>query len=261
MRLRGLRWAARARLSQHAPYLAVARARHGSGLATDATELVIDGFPRCGNTFAVVAFQLAQPAPVRVSHHIHSAANIVAAAKRRTPVVVTIRDPKDAVLSCVIREPYVSIQQALTAYIALYERLQAWRHRFLVADFRDITTDMGAVIDRVNDRFDTNFARFTHLPDHVGQCFAIIEDRARKPPWREDISRFLSGTATLAQLREAAHGSADDRPLQIPEHRVPRPSPERAAPKQRLQSAYAAPEHARLRIHADQIYQTFSRPL
>jgi hypothetical protein len=258
MRLRGWRWEMRARLSEHSPYLALARARHGSALSTGETELVIDGFPRCGNSFAVVAFQLAQPAPCRVSHHIHSAANIISATKRGTPVVVTIREPEAAVLSCVIREPYVSIRQALTAYIALYERLQRRHHSFLVADFHEITTDMGIVTDKVNDRFGTSFSRFAHTPESVAECFAIIEDRARRPPWAEHIGRFLSGTATLDQLQDAAKSWEDDEPLPIPEHRVGRPSPERVERKRELQAAYLAPDLTQLRAKAQRVYETLT---
>jgi hypothetical protein len=248
----------RARLSAHGPYLALARARHGSALSTGDTELVIDGFPRSGNSFAVVAFQLAQPTPCRVSHHIHSAANIIGAGKRGTPVVVTIREPEAAVLSCVIREPYVSIRQALAAYIALYERLRTRRQSFLVADFREITTDMGIVTDRVNERFGTSFSRFAHTPESVAQCFAIIEDRARRPPWAEHIGRFLSGTATLDQLREAAESWEGDEPLPIPEHRVGRPSPERVERKRELQAAYLASELGRLRADAQRVYEALT---
>ncbi len=257
-RLRAWRWAMRARLSEHSAYLALARARHGSGVASEATDLVIDGFPRCGNTFAVVAFQLAQPSPRRVSHHIHSAANIIAAAKRGTPIMVTTRDPEDAVLSCLIREPYVSIRQALSAYIALYERLQPWHDRLLVADFGEITTNMAAVIDRINAKYDTTFTPFTHTPDRVAECFAIIEDRARRPPWGDHIGHFLSGTATLAQLHQAANTATNRHQLPIAEHRVGRPSPHRTHLKRELRTAYAAPRLAQLRAKAEHAHRTFT---
>jgi hypothetical protein len=259
--LRGWRWAARALTSQHAPYLILARRRHKRDIATGDTQLVIDGFPRSGNTFAVVAFQLAQPAPTRVSHHLHSAAHIVAAAKRGTPIVVTIRQPQDAVISCVIREPYVTINRALKAYIALYERLETVRDHVVVADFEDVTTNMGGVIDRVNDRFGTTFARFSNTPESVAQCFEIIEDRARQPPWAKTISAFLSGAATLDQLQQAATRSrTDDAPPPIPEHKVPRPSRQRLQPKRELQASYSAPQHTRLRLKAEQVHARFGEP-
>ena len=43
------------------------------------TELVIEAFPRSANTFATVAFQLSQPAPVRVAHHLHAPAQVTEA--------------------------------------------------------------------------------------------------------------------------------------------------------------------------------------
>jgi hypothetical protein len=259
-RVRGWRWQARARMSQRSPYLVLARKRYARALATSDTELVIDGFPRSGNTFAVVAFQLAQPSPTRVSHHIHSTANILAAIKRGTPVVATVRRPQEAVLSCVIREPYVSISQALNAYIAFYARLQPWHDRIVVADFGQITTDMGAVIDRVNRRFRTTFATFAHTPQSVAQSFEIIEDRARRPSWAEDIEAFLSGTGTLDHMRQAAtrSGAGHARALPIPEHRVPRPSPHRQQRKRELQTVYATPDLARLCTKAEQAYAAFA---
>src|SRR5262245_65181203 len=47
------------------------------------TELVIEGFPRCGNSFAVAAFSLAQPRPVRIAHHLHAPAQVIAGTRRR----------------------------------------------------------------------------------------------------------------------------------------------------------------------------------
>jgi hypothetical protein len=258
--LRGWRWVARAKLADHRPYLAVARRRHRLEVATDDTELLMDGFPRSGNTFAVVAFQLAQPAPVRTSHHIHSSAHMIAAAKRGTPIVVTVREPEDAVLSCVIREPYVTIAQGVRAYTAFYRRLLVWRERMVVATFDQVITDFGGVIDRANERFGTSFAPFTHTPESVAECFGIIEDRARRPAWDESIGAFLSGTGTVDSVRAAArrYAAAGGQPLPIPENRVARPSPEREARKRALRAAYGHPELAGLRASASQMYERFA---
>ncbi|RMG27959.1 MAG: hypothetical protein D6732_19595, partial [Methanobacteriota archaeon] len=40
------------------------------------TEIVIEGYPRSANTFAVVAFRLAQNRPVKIAHHLHMEAQI-----------------------------------------------------------------------------------------------------------------------------------------------------------------------------------------
>jgi hypothetical protein len=49
------------------------------------TEVVIEGFPRCGNSFAFAAFALAQPHPVHIAHHLHAPAQVLASAARTPP--------------------------------------------------------------------------------------------------------------------------------------------------------------------------------
>jgi hypothetical protein len=45
------------------------------------TQIVIEGFPRSGNTFAVVALQQAQRESVRVARHLHMPEQVIRAAK------------------------------------------------------------------------------------------------------------------------------------------------------------------------------------
>src|SRR5436309_8002883 len=77
------------------------------------TQLVIEGFQRSGNTFAVVAFEVAQPQPVKLAHHLHAAAQIVAAVRMGVPTLVLIRDPDESVLSHMVREPGITAKQSL----------------------------------------------------------------------------------------------------------------------------------------------------
>ena len=251
----------RARMAQHSPYPTIARARHPLEAATDETELVIDGFPRTGTTFAVVAFHLAQHGLVRVSHHIHSAAHLLAASRRATPTLGIIREPRDTAVSCVIREPYVTLRQALWAYAVFYTALNELGDRVVVGDFGDITTDIGGVIDRVNDRFGTSFARFVNTPHTTAECFRIIDDRARRPPWDDHIGAFLAGTEDIHQLRRARQEWQAHHPdrLPIPEDRVARPSQSRQRTKARLRRNYASAELAATRTRAEHAYTRFLR--
>jgi hypothetical protein len=54
------------------------------------TQLVIEGYPRLGNTFAVVAFLQAQKEDVRIAHHLHAPAQVIRAARWRIPTIVLI---------------------------------------------------------------------------------------------------------------------------------------------------------------------------
>ncbi len=190
------------------------------------TELVIEGFQRSGNTFSVIAFEEAQPRQVKTAHHLHAAAQVVEAVRLGVPTIVLIRDPRGSVLSHMVREPGVTASQALGAWLRFYERILPLRDRVVVADFGEVTTDVGAVIARVNERYGTGFVEFDHTPDNVARVFALIEDR----------NRIRYGT--------------------VSETTVPRPSTERDERKRALRAQLDADGLARLRNRASTVYRS-----
>jgi hypothetical protein len=112
---------------------------------TPDTQVVIEGFPRSGNSFARRAFIMAQEETfdvTRIAHHLHVPAQIVRAAQWRIPTLVLIRRPRDAVLSLVIRDP-ISVDQALKYYISFYETSERYRDAFVLGRFEEITEDFG----------------------------------------------------------------------------------------------------------------------
>lgn len=256
--LRRVRWDLRFRAAQHAWYLPIARRRYGEAVVGPSTQLVIDGFTRTAVTFSVIAFQVGQRTPVHLAHTIHSAAHIAEAARLSVPCLVAIREPDDTVLSIAIREPDVTLSMALAAYTRFCERVADELDRVLVADFEEITTDFGAVIDRLNTKFSTTFDRFEHDPKHVATVFEIIEDRSRRPPWSETLGDFEDGRIGLeAYRREKARCLAAglEPALEVPEHRVQRPSESRATQREMLREGLdAAPLRAR-REHAHAVYR------
>lgn len=253
MRVRHLRWTLRSRMAERPGYLRLARRRHGEAVVSAETELVIDGFTRSASTFAVVAFQLSQPEPVRVAHHLHAPSQVIEAVRLSVPVLLTVRPPEDTVLSLVVREPYVTIAQGLTAYTRFHRRLLPSLDAMVVAGFPEVTTRLDRSIERVNARFGTAFAPFDPTPEATQACFDLIEMRARRPPWAHTIQAFLSGLATQAEL-EAAAGEHSNSMAAVPEHRAQRPSAFKEARKDELRAAYHAPALARLRAAAEDAY-------
>jgi hypothetical protein len=255
---RRIRWTARARLAEHEPFLPLARLRHGHTVIGRGTELVIDGFPRSANTFAVVALQLAQRRPVRIAHHLHAPAQITAAVRRGVPVLLTIREPRGAVVSCVVREPHVKIDQALVAYTRFYSRLLPHRAACVVGEFTRITTDLGGLTDDLNRKYGTRFDAFQHTPESVSECFSLIDERARRPPWDAHLGYFLSGLETLEQMRTAAHRAGGMRGAEsIPSGRVSRPAVERGRELASALEVYQSRSMSALRAHAEQTYAMF----
>ena len=154
--------------------LPIARRRHGVPVGPG-TELVIEGFPRTGTSFAVAAFHMTQPRSVSVASHVHAPAQVIEAMHAGIPALVVIREPEETILSFVIRNPHIAPRQALRGYLRFYEPLAPRRSGFAVADFREITTDFGAVTAGLNRRFGTSFAEFDHTDENVRACFAEID--------------------------------------------------------------------------------------
>jgi hypothetical protein len=133
------------------------------------TQIVIDGFPRSANTFAVIAFRMAQQDPVEVAHHVHLPAQILAAVKATLPTILLIREPEEVVTSLVLRFPHISVAKAVKRYVRFYGQLAPHRDAVVVADFSQVVRDYGSVVRRVNERFRTRFGEFRHTPENVDE--------------------------------------------------------------------------------------------
>jgi len=172
-------------------------------IVTGQTELLIEGYPRSANSFALHAFLSAQKETVRVASHLHLSGQCQVAFCRKIPSLILIRNPQDAVASFMILEGNkMSPQQALREYITFYRDVLPHRDRFVLASFEEVTTNFGRVIERVNERFRTEFGLFVHTDANVEVCYrqmdATVQSRggrqsdvltqsARPVPERRDI--------------------------------------------------------------------------
>ncbi len=144
------------------------------------TDIFIEGYTRCGNTFAVAAFTLSQPAPVTIARHSHVPAQIFRAVALNCPTLVLIRNPHDAVLSTVIRHPFLSIARELDRYVDYYTAILPYREHYVVGEFQDVVSDFGCVIDKVNRHFGTGYQRFAHTEENVQRVFQAVEEMDKR---------------------------------------------------------------------------------
>ena len=149
---------------------------HGVLVSTPGVEVLIEGYPRSANSFTVAAFARAQHWPGsgggRIAHHTHAPAHVLEAIRRRVPAIVLIRDPAEAVLEFVLVKPDLTVRQALRGYVRFYEPLLPHRDGFVVGPFEEVTTDLGRVILRLNERFGTSFRPFEHTASEREQAEA-----------------------------------------------------------------------------------------
>jgi len=258
--VRRLRHMLRTRVSEHpALYLPFARRKYPGPepeVISSQTQLVIDGYTRSAGTFAVYAFQLAQDKPVRIAHHLHAPAQLIAAARMRIPTLVLIREPQGAILSQLVQEPHVALRDALVAYARFHSCLRPYRRSFVIGEFNEVTQDFGAVIRRLNEQFGTSFREFVHTEANMRECFELIKER---PPIKERPTRssilleFESGLATRDELRR----ERQRRPEPLPTRDLWVPSAEKEARKAALRERWLQPELAALRARAQAVYQWF----
>lgn len=175
-------------------------------------DLVIDGFPRSGNTFATHAFLSVNP-QARVSHHMHTPANVLRALEFGVPALVLIRPPADAVLSEVIREPRKSVPRGLQEWLSFYETVRPYLDRVTVAPFSAVTSAYDKTLTVLNERSGTAFAIYVNSPATDAAVLAGIDERAR------------------------ARGKAGERL----ERQVPRPSVSRAVHKREMVTHFDEP--------------------
>jgi hypothetical protein len=192
------------------------------------TEIVIEGYPRSGNTFAVVAFRQAQGREIEIAHHLHAAAQIKRAARLGVPVIVLIREPSEAILSVAVRDPYVSMRWALRSYIRFYSTIVPYLEKTVVAPFATVTSDLASIIRMVNMRYGTAFKELEPTEDALNSVRQTVERMGQLDSMRTGWDYRLG---------------------------VALPSEQRRRAKEAYRSEYLDERNKRLRLRAESLYE------
>lgn len=177
------------------------------------TDIVIEGFPRCANSFAVRAFRMNNDTdpdrPLRIATHMHSPAQVLLAVRWNIPALVLIRHPDDAVVSfpslavqlnkhglADASESFMAAQISYWTqrYTQFYSRLLPVREKIVVADFSKTTSDFGAVVESVNQNFQKTFIPFQHSSANVRMIFeqSKIRDHIYPSAQRDEIKALFT---------------------------------------------------------------------
>lgn len=197
-------------------------------LARADTAIVIEGFLRSGNTFSVAAFEIANGPELHVGRHLHGAPHVLRAVRLGLPTVVLVRQPREAVLSYLVRRDTLTPYDALLEYIDFYRSVWRVRERFVIGLFDRVTSDFGSVVDEVNERFGTSFGRFDPTPENEARAFQLVEQ----------MNRLESGG-------------------EVVETHVGRPSAERARRKDELRALLDRPRTAAKLRAAEGLYERY----
>jgi len=190
-------------------------------LARPDTSIVIEGFLRSGNTCSVAAFHSANGQDLHVGRHLHGAPHVLRAVRLGLPTIVLIRRPREAVLSYLVRRPTLTPYDALVEYLDFYRTTWPVRQGFVVGPFDRVTSDFGAVLEQVNERFGTSFRRYEPTPENEQRAFSLVEEMnrletggevveslvgrpsAERSRRKDELRELLERPRTVARLREA----------------------------------------------------------
>ena len=185
------------------PYASLAGAQNQARVRRE-TEIVIEGFERSGNTFAVIAFSSAQSRQVEIAHHLHAAAQVIYAAQRHIPAIVLLRAPEEAILSFLLFHPAIPASQAMNTWLRFYTPLLPFKERFVLARFETVVSDFGRVIRSVNERFGTGFREFEHTEENVNACFEVMDQRERAKLGKSWVEETVARPSTWREERKDA---------------------------------------------------------
>ncbi len=149
--------------------------RKKDNAVSQGTQLVIEGFPKSANTFAVAALKYLQNRPIKIAHHLHTSAKVKKAIHWGIPAIVLIRPPNDAVISLLIFASFRDLKRVLTYYSKFYSSVIPYRKDFILAPFDEVVTDFRSIIDSVRIRSNTNFKRVEHTQENLEAVNVMIE--------------------------------------------------------------------------------------
>ena len=172
------------------------------------TDIVIEGYPRSANSFSVKAFKFANGDDYKIATHLHAFPQVVVGVEYKIPTLLLLREPFDCIVSyAALRAENMgidvfnktsNIKWLLEDYITFYKNLLPYKDQVVVGVFSDVLQDYGAVLKRVNEKFETNFTEFEHSKENVKEVFSTSKSHLSPSEKREDIKKeFLQQMEAL----------------------------------------------------------------
>lgn len=179
-------------------------------LVKPTTDIVIEGFPRSGNTFALASFTYSNK--VEVASHVHLPYQIVFAHTYTIPIIILIRHPLDAVASLMIRDSKYTVDEALVYYMMFHAVVEKYKDSLIISDFNDTVTDFPSIIQKLNNKFETSFKYHDNKEKTIDLIKQNLEKEERKKygegykkvfglPSQERASEKLVLTNSIQQSR------------------------------------------------------------
>jgi len=207
-------------------YKPILKYRYDHELTDINYDLLIEGYPRSGNSYLVEMLRLGAR-DLRILSHRHNPAYVLLALQHGRRVVVLIRNPIDAVASWVIYAK-TDIYDALRYYTEYYRLIIPAIDQLLTINFNSLVGNPISVIRRIDQRY------------KIGIDFEALQERDRC----EGIVR--------ARIQSRGWGEGPDQ--------VSLPHSERSEKQEFVQRQLLRPRFAKLLSAAEEIYARMYNP-
>lgn len=154
------------------------RRRQGYGplVPNTASQVVIDGFPRSANSYAMFAFVVAAGSSVGFSGHTHSPEALLMGRNMGIPALLTLRRPEDCARSLLQHQTGIRPDSIFDAWSGFHQPFRQNCDGILIVPFEAIVQDFGQVLALLNsqtpaslpvyDKTEGNEAKVRTLIDH-----------------------------------------------------------------------------------------------
>lgn len=137
-------------------YIPFRRLRKADTVVRRDSGLLIEGFPRSGNTWTEALIREAGEDRLELAHHAHAAAHVMLAQSFQVPSLILFRDPDDAVTSLLaLYENQLDARGAFLEYVRFYRAIWPLRGKLVrFYSFEDVTQRSAQSVDDLADHFD-----------------------------------------------------------------------------------------------------------
>lgn len=168
------------------------------------TQLLVDAFPRCGNTFLYHLLRETQKPEIRIAHHMHSAGHLALGEQLGVPTVTILRKPQAACISYIIRNSKVTAKQSLLDYLYFHTTL-ARLSGVLIIPFERLVKETDDVLRQISQQYSVvqHATVDAEVLENVAQRVSVADkrDRVRRNDSRN--AQFTAGkpNASRASLK------------------------------------------------------------
>ena len=159
-------------------YITLPLARRNDIIVNHKTDIVVEGYPRSGNTFCVALLYYLEP-KLKIARHRHELGHLKYAIKLKKPIVCVVRNPLDSIISLHIREK-LSISFCIEYYIKFHKYLYENRNYIYIIDFNLLIKEPTEVIKNINKATSLQLAEVVITEHATEDIKKIVKDMELK---------------------------------------------------------------------------------